>query len=731
MQIGGMYTIDFAKVSKIPRFSVNIKNGDSKRTIKLVLLKNNEVLNLNNYMVVVAAKKADGKDIFNDVKIIDAEKGMCEVEVSEQMLVLNVDLPCEIVLYGPNGTVSSSSNFVINKITSLRDEESIVSSSEYNVLKIALGKVLDIDYRFEDMNLKKADKDSINGLGERIDNLAKLNQGSTTGDAELIDARSSSEGIVFDSVKKRLDFNQNLIKYDLDNFDFVKGTVNGSGDFQDSNVNIITKDYIETSLFNYKIAIVPSEEYQFYIAKYDVNRKFLGNTGWQTTSKPVDLSNAYYFKILVADRSLSSSISTTDYRNIALYYDRLFSFIKSKDRADNVVKFNNTNWYSDKARYVGFILDNKVLNLSGKIEVVYKVRAKSDYPKGYILGIATSQYDFMSYANPIFQKAEEIKNALGKDVDYVFRAHYDIGEATNYIKCFLGVSVDTLVDSFDMSIVDAYIVDSNGLEHNILESCQILQSYADGVVTTKRLNLELNQDLIIEFDEKYNVKYPLYNSKIGFLGDSITYGLNPDNSPEQMDNPWVKQVSEYLKVRKCINYGINSSSVCPFPGVDDSLRNPMSRRYKTMDDDLDIVGVMCGINDIIYPDSVQIGKFSDRDESVSLYGGLHVLFKGLKTKYKDKHVFVMLYPEYDYFPKYRVDITFRQFLDMIQEVANYYAIPVLDLSKEGGISPYNDADFEYWKELNNSGLHDAHPTQKGANVLAKVISSFILEKFRF
>lgn len=158
MQIGGMYTIDFAKVSKIPKFEVTIKNGDSKRTIKLILLKNSEVLNLNNYTVVVAAKKIDGKDIFNDVKIIDAESGICEVEITEQMLALDMDLPCEIVLYNSDGVVASSSDFVISKISSLKNEESIVSSNEFTALIKALS---DVTYVKSNLNKKMNKGDSI------------------------------------------------------------------------------------------------------------------------------------------------------------------------------------------------------------------------------------------------------------------------------------------------------------------------------------------------------------------------------------------------------------------------------------------------------------------------------------------------------------------------------------------------------------------------------------------
>lgn len=155
-----MYTIDFTRVSEIPKFSVSVKKGDSKRTISLILLENNKIINLNDYTVTVAAKKSDGTDIFNDVKIIDAESGVCEVEITKQMLVLDTDLPCEIILYGADGTVASSSNFVISKIDSIRDEESIVSSSEFTALINALSKVQGIDDRFK----KIEDKQTIIGV---------------------------------------------------------------------------------------------------------------------------------------------------------------------------------------------------------------------------------------------------------------------------------------------------------------------------------------------------------------------------------------------------------------------------------------------------------------------------------------------------------------------------------------------------------------------------------------
>ena len=98
MKIGITNTIDFAKVSSIPIFDVNVKTCDRKRVVSMVLLENNKAIDLTKYTVAVAGKKSDGNDIFNTVTKVDAENGICEVEITEQMLVLGNDLPCEIIL---------------------------------------------------------------------------------------------------------------------------------------------------------------------------------------------------------------------------------------------------------------------------------------------------------------------------------------------------------------------------------------------------------------------------------------------------------------------------------------------------------------------------------------------------------------------------------------------------------------------------------------------------------
>lgn len=119
---------------------------------------------------------------------------------------------------------------------------------------------------------------------------------------------------------------------------------------------------------------------------------------------------------------------------------------------------------------------------------------------------------------------------------------------------------------------------------------------------------------------------PFQDKKIAFLGDSITYGFDPDNKGKQMKNPWVKQVGEKLQAQECLNYGVNSASVMDIKGT----RMAAIGAYKQMNKDVDILGVMIGINDAYrkYP----LGMFTDRTPD-TFYGSLHLMWRGILKQY--------------------------------------------------------------------------------------------------
>ena len=215
---------------------------------------------------------------------------------------------------------------------------------------------------------------------------------------------------------------------------------------------------------------------------------------------------------------------------------------------------------------------------------------------------------------------------------------------------------------------------------------------------------------------------PFQSKKIAFLGDSITYGYDPNNKGKQMKNPWVKQVGEKLHVRECKNYGVNSASVMNIKGTKMAAIDD----YQKMDEDIDILGVMIGINDAYrqYP----LGQFSDRTPD-TFYGALHLMWQRILKRYPPetgKKVFFIMYPQYDVLPFW------PEYKKALYEVAEYYSVPICELSKEMGMSPYADDQYQYWPEeayKGQEGFHSAHPSQKGADLYADVIANYMWRQF--
>ena len=219
---------------------------------------------------------------------------------------------------------------------------------------------------------------------------------------------------------------------------------------------------------------------------------------------------------------------------------------------------------------------------------------------------------------------------------------------------------------------------------------------------------------------------PFEGKIFGFLGDSITHGLDPDH-PEHttvLPYPWANQVADTLGANM-INYGVNSATVVPVA----NHPTPLIEKYKEMSPDLDYVIVMGGINDAF--NKVPLGKMEDRDSS-TFYGGLHILYKALAQKYKrkdGKHVIVMTYPRYDALLTMRYDVTFDQFTQAMRDVAGYYSIPIIDLYNNCEISPFSDDEFEYWVEndpIKHDGLHNPHPRQSAADIIADTICRYLI-----
>ena len=91
------------------------------------------------------------------------------------------------------------------KQTSITDEDYVVVSSG-GTKKLKVKDITkDVEKKAADLEVKttelRSDLDNnVHNLNERINSFTKLEEGSTTGDAELIDGRIGEDGITYDNI---------------------------------------------------------------------------------------------------------------------------------------------------------------------------------------------------------------------------------------------------------------------------------------------------------------------------------------------------------------------------------------------------------------------------------------------------------------------------------------------------------------------------------------------------
>lgn len=176
----------------------------------------------------------------------------------------------------------------------------------------------------------------------------------------------------------------------------------------------------------------------------------------------------------------------------------------------------------------------------------------------------------------------------------------------------------------------------------------------------------------------------LNGKKINFLGDSITFGVGVAH-PE---NRFVDRVARMAGLAAARNYGISGTRLArqKKPSDNANFDRDFCSRVAEMDPDADVIVVFGGTNDYGHGDA-PIGTFDDRTPD-TFYGACHTLMRSLIEKYPEAMIVFMT-------PLHRALDThldckgraLSDYVDMIREVARYYALPVLDLFAVSGIQP--------------------------------------------
>lgn len=196
--------------------TITAKQGDTESRFLLFHLFDASLpFDLTEKSVRVYGIKPDGTKIFNDLVINDVKKGYCTLKLTNQMLAIAGLVKLELVIYSGNKKLSSIP-FMLNVISSLNSDDAVVSTNEFTSLMNGLAALSEYDIYKSNAKQVPGIKEEVSNLSsqldtkakqvdleverKRIDCFTKLADGSTTGDAELIDGRVGCDGITYDNI---------------------------------------------------------------------------------------------------------------------------------------------------------------------------------------------------------------------------------------------------------------------------------------------------------------------------------------------------------------------------------------------------------------------------------------------------------------------------------------------------------------------------------------------------
>ena len=156
---------------------IQAKQNDTARYLLFNLLDNGVPFSLENKTVRVYGLKPDGTKVFNNLTIINAAKGLAELQLTTQMLVKPGCLKLELVIYEATDILSTT-KFDIDIISCLRDDESIESTNEFSALTLGLSKLAEWDKYFKETSgaIEEKYTERLNGIDSSLEDKANKNE---------------------------------------------------------------------------------------------------------------------------------------------------------------------------------------------------------------------------------------------------------------------------------------------------------------------------------------------------------------------------------------------------------------------------------------------------------------------------------------------------------------------------------------------------------------------------
>lgn len=653
--------LDFNKENDLKVPSVQYDSGS--RFVKIKLQQNKVPFEINGYRVTVVANKVDGTEIMNDCTILDGANGIVQFEITEQFNAVEGVVDCQLKLF-KDEILLTSMPFSISVVKSVSTKE-IVSSNELKTLVNALGEVQNIDNRFAQTNAqlsKKANsaevvKKGYGTLSDFDEETRRAIQGMSSSEINAVLGRGNvtNYNLAINSVDVA---NANFIDrigenlYDKNLFDDT-GFYNGSGLFDTGFVGTWGNS-----------GFIPVQNGETYTVSatgtttlFDENLKFLqsisGSTFTINNEKAVFLSIAIRvtqkdtFRIVRGTVDNPNAFCKYEIKDLIVnesnaewLVDEL-NEVKSKETLSDVINVKHINLHNNQNMTLGKYVDKTTGTLKsisgGAVTDFIEVVEGETYSSSYKFTQDESNFDVWGkcYYDEHYNFVENVVATDGV-------VTVPTGKNIKYIRITIQYVNDNYAYHYkEFMFVEGTTLPTNYVDYNDTE-CKII----DGSTLDKAIDSKFKGNVVAR--------------KWCVLGDSIT------NYSQAYHYHIAKEV-EGLSVVKVSRDGAwlsrsDNATMC----ICDELDN--------IPDDVDYITVAGGTNDR----PTDLGTMDSRDVT-TLYGACHYIFSTLIDRFGGKAKIVIMTP----IPRSVAVMPFlKQKSAIIKEVAEYYALPVLDLTTD-------------------------------------------------
>ena len=643
------------------------QQGDTARVLTFNILDNGVPFSLQGKTVRAKIVKPDNTKCYNDLTITNATNGECALKLTNQILAVAGKVNCQLEIKEGEELLSTII-FSIDVEPSIDINGAVESTNEFTALLNGIIKLDEWDKYFKETSgaIEEKYTERLNGLGSSLEETKIQKVDKEEGKGLSTNDYSNVEKAEVAKVKDKMNIGAS---FTINQFDTREGKVEEYH---------LSKELLLRITGKAPVSSVPSD------LSVSPHKVVPGAINFDKLDYDNLYSSQYYAKALLC--SGSNSIN---------YASGILDLVDKRIESAKVIfKFRLKNNGTEKPLSIGAKL---FANNSDNREDI------SEYCAVYNNLVATPEYDKTYVVTCNYIATSNSKNL----------------NEYRYLKPFLVLN-KTTASVNTTHAVDVYEVSIEIGEklYNITNTVQDYHPYPTSKVDilTKDKYFVFRDEFERIVSEISKTRLPWYGKVCNCIGDSITYGLDPNSPSERLVNPYPSQLRDLCGFVTVNNYGISSSTVATKSSDSNwnAQRNPMVLRYNQMVD-ADVITFLGGINDFWL--NVPLGTLGSTDTD-TFYGALNVLFRGLVTKYPTKPILAMTILDYKNATNGNGN-TLVQFRQAVKDVCAYYSIPVFDLGIEVGFSTRVESQV-------TALIPDKlHPNQSGVDIMARKISKCI------